>query len=73
MYSAPVRGSGLLTVGQMVTRGILHSLNTFHNVWILVSHSCDSGQTASVVWWSEFLAANPEVPGAILSATRFSE
>jgi hypothetical protein len=26
-----------------------------------------------VVQWSEFLAANPEVPGSILSATRFSE
>jgi hypothetical protein len=26
-----------------------------------------------VVWWSEFLAANPEVPGAIPGATRFSE
>jgi hypothetical protein len=29
--------------------------------------------TASVVWWSEFLAPNPEVPGSILEATRFSE
>jgi hypothetical protein len=30
-------------------------------------------RTASMVWWSEFLAANPEVPGSILGATRFSE
>jgi hypothetical protein len=29
--------------------------------------------TAFVVWWSEFLAANPGVPGSILGATRFSE
>jgi hypothetical protein len=29
--------------------------------------------TASVVWWSEFLAANPEVPGSIPGDTRFSE
>jgi hypothetical protein len=29
--------------------------------------------TASVVQWSEFLAANPELPGSIPDATRFSE
>jgi hypothetical protein len=29
--------------------------------------------TASVVYWLEFLAANPEVPGSIPCATRFSE
>jgi hypothetical protein len=29
--------------------------------------------TASVVWWPEFLATAPEVPGSILDATRFSE
>jgi hypothetical protein len=28
--------------------------------------------TASVVWWSEFLATEPEVPCSILGATRFS-
>jgi hypothetical protein len=28
--------------------------------------------TASVVWWSEFLATDPEVPGSIPSPTRFS-
>jgi hypothetical protein len=27
----------------------------------------------SVVWWSEFLAANPEVRGSIPGATKFSE
>jgi hypothetical protein len=29
--------------------------------------------TASVVWWSEFLAANPEVTGSIPGAPRYSE
>jgi hypothetical protein len=29
--------------------------------------------TASVVLWSEFLATDPEVPGSIPGATRFSE
>jgi hypothetical protein len=29
--------------------------------------------TASVFWWSAFLAVNPEVPGSIPGATRFSE
>jgi hypothetical protein len=29
--------------------------------------------TASVVSWSEFLAIDPEVPGSIPGATRFSE
>jgi hypothetical protein len=29
--------------------------------------------TASVVWWSEFLAANPEVLDSIPGATRFYE
>jgi hypothetical protein len=27
--------------------------------------------TSSVVWWSEFLATDPEVPGSIPGATRF--
>jgi hypothetical protein len=36
----------------------------------LINNTLD---TASVVWWSEFLAANPEVPGSIPCATRFSE
>jgi hypothetical protein len=29
--------------------------------------------TASVVQWSDFLAADPEVPGSIRGAARFSE
>jgi hypothetical protein len=32
-----------------------------------------TNRTASVVWWSEFLVANPQVPGSITGATRFSE
>jgi hypothetical protein len=28
---------------------------------------------ASVVWWSEFLATDPEIPGSISGATTFSE
>jgi hypothetical protein len=30
-------------------------------------------RTASVVKWSEFMATDPEVPGSIPDATRFSE
>jgi hypothetical protein len=30
------------------------------------------GWAALVVWWSEFLADNSEVPGSITGATRFS-
>jgi hypothetical protein len=29
--------------------------------------------TASVVWWSEFLATDPEVPGSIPGPNTFSE
>jgi hypothetical protein len=29
--------------------------------------------TASVVYWLEFLAADPEVSGSVLVATKFSE
>jgi hypothetical protein len=40
---------------------------------VLITHSRDSVQTASVVYWSEFLAADPEVLGSIPGATRLSE
>jgi hypothetical protein len=30
-------------------------------------------ETASVVYWSEFLATDPEVPASIPGATKFSE
>jgi hypothetical protein len=32
-----------------------------------------SGRNASVIYWLEFLATDPEVPGSINVATRFSE
>jgi hypothetical protein len=43
-----------------------HSYEVFVYVYIFV-------WTASVVWWSEFLAANPEIPDSIPGATRFSK
>jgi hypothetical protein len=30
-------------------------------------------ETAFVVWWSEFLATDPEIPGSIPIAIRFCE
>jgi hypothetical protein len=36
-----------------------------------VRDAVGSRMTASVVWWSDFLAANPEVPGSIPGTTRF--
>jgi hypothetical protein len=38
-----------------------------------VSRTLQGGWTASVVYWSEFLATDTEVPGSIPGATRFSE
>jgi hypothetical protein len=37
----------------------------------LAQHNVD--MTASVVWWSEFLATDPEDPGSTHGATAFSE
>jgi hypothetical protein len=37
------------------------------------SHGQEVIPTTSVVQWSEFLATDPEVPGSIPDATRFSE
>jgi hypothetical protein len=34
---------------------------------------CYLQRTASVVWWSQLLAIDPEVPGSIPGATTFSE
>jgi hypothetical protein len=31
------------------------------------------GETTSVIWWSEFLATDPEVPGSIPGSTRVFE
>jgi hypothetical protein len=33
----------------------------------------EKGMTVSVVYWSDFLTADPEVPGSIPGAVRFSE
>jgi hypothetical protein len=30
-------------------------------------------ETASVIYWSEFLATDPEIPGSTPGATRYSE
>jgi hypothetical protein len=37
------------------------------------SSSSSSSSTASAVYWSEFLATDPEVPGSVPGATRFSQ
>jgi hypothetical protein len=41
--------------------------------WIPYFAVAKRRKTASVVYWSEFQAANPEVPSSISNATRFSE
>jgi hypothetical protein len=33
---------------------------------------CNQRQTASVVWWAQFMTANLEILGSILGATKFS-
>jgi hypothetical protein len=47
----------------MAMKGILMKLNIIKNIL----------ETASFVWWSEFLATDPEVPGSIPGAAIFSE
>jgi hypothetical protein len=47
--------------------------HALYNIYIHFSESVPFKVTASVVWWSEFLAANPEVPRSIPGATKFSE
>jgi hypothetical protein len=44
-----------------------------HKAKIDFGHNLPLLETASVVYWSKFLAANPEVPGSIPGDTRFSE
>jgi hypothetical protein len=41
--------------------------------WDITRTALTQGRTASVVYWSQFLATYPEAPGAIPGATRFSE
>jgi hypothetical protein len=49
-------------------------MSNWQELWSLMFISLlPAAQTASVVYWSEFLAAKPEVPGSIPGATRFSE
>jgi hypothetical protein len=50
---------------------LIHT-NTCTNSHIFILSSGSVG-AASVVLWSEFLTTNPEVPGSIPSAFRFSE
>jgi hypothetical protein len=45
----------------------------FSNGHVWFKQSVTSEMTASVAEWSEFLAANPEVPGLISGSTKFSE
>jgi hypothetical protein len=40
---------------------------------ILIENFAVFFTTASVVYWSQFLATDPEVPGSIPGATSFSE
>jgi hypothetical protein len=42
-------------------------------VMAIYKETLELSMTASVVWWSEFLATDPEVPGSIPGAVRFSE
>jgi hypothetical protein len=37
------------------------------------NQNCINTGISSVVYWSEFLAANAEVPGSIPGATKFAE
>jgi hypothetical protein len=42
-----------------------------HTLFLTIAHIKSS--MSSVVYWSEFLATDPEVPGSIPDASRFSE
>jgi hypothetical protein len=45
----------------------------FHNDLFRYSRTYGEEGIASVVFWSEFMATNPEVPGSITGSTIFSE
>jgi hypothetical protein len=47
-------------------------LSLLGSIGVFIWSVCVS-ETASVVWWSEFLATDPEVPGSITGPTRRSE
>jgi hypothetical protein len=51
------------------------SVNFLENLLLYISSiklNIMTSQTASVVYWSEFLPTNPEVPGSIPGTTKFS-
>jgi hypothetical protein len=58
-----IRLKNLLRVKRLLNR---------HLIFLLLS-SLGGCATVSVFQWSEFLATDPEVPGSIPDATRFSE
>jgi hypothetical protein len=66
----PKRGI-ILTNGW--TDGMSKITKTSSRIEHHIFHSSMVRWTASVVEWSEFLAANPEVLGSIPGAARFSE
>jgi hypothetical protein len=45
----------------------------FEPLILLLLHGYEVPVTASVVWFPEFMAIDPEVPGSIPGTTRFSE
>jgi hypothetical protein len=62
----------IFTVGQEVPSNVeAHEIFTA-TVHVVVSTRRDR-PCGPVVYWSEFLAANPEVPGSIPGANRLSE
>jgi hypothetical protein len=57
----------------ILTLGIVWRMLILKKIELLLRASTRAMGTASVVWWSEFLAADPKVSGSIPGATRFSE
>jgi hypothetical protein len=55
-----------------VYEGVEIQIHAF-SIWALHYGERPTSQAASVVQWTEFLTADPEVPGYIPGATRFSE
>jgi hypothetical protein len=58
----------LLVLINIITHSLSHHQLCPYQFSLLVSV-----HLASVVWWSEFLATDPEGPGSIPGPTRFSE
>jgi hypothetical protein len=55
--------------------GVLTKYDQIEPIYVSTTERCNIclDKTASVVYESEFLATDPEVPGSIPGATRFSE